>query len=232
MLLSKRLQAVADAVTVGNRVADIGCDHAYISIYLGKYHIAPSIIAADVNKGPLGRAKENIIQYGLEGMIETRLSNGLDKIVPEEVDTILLSGMGGTLMIRILEEGKEVVKTSKEVILQPQSEIGLVREYFHRIGFVILEEKMLIEEDKYYVVLKARMDEVVSIYEKPVFYRYGKILLEKQDGILKRYLIKELKEKQKVMTELEQWNSEHATMRKEEILLDLRYIEEALTYYV
>lgn len=155
MQLSKRLKSVADFVTEGNRVADIGCDHAYTSIYLMENQIASHVIAMDINKGPLERAKKNIKLAGLESYIETRLSNGADKLEPEEVDTILIAGMGGNLMVNILSNRKPVIDEVSELILQPQSEIFLVRKYLEEIGFDIIEESMLIDEGKYYVIIKA-----------------------------------------------------------------------------
>ncbi len=156
MNLSKRLRMVADCVTKGNVVADVGCDHAYISIYLVEGKVAPGTIALDVNEGPLLRAQENIVSYGFESLISTRLSDGLHKLEPKEADSIVIAGMGGALMIRILEEGSECVKAAKELILQPQSEIWRVREYLHNLNFEITKEDMCIDEGKYYTVLHAQ----------------------------------------------------------------------------
>ena len=75
-----RLCAIAGMVTKGNRLADVGCDHGYLSIYLVEERIVPSAIAMDVRPGPLSRARENISRYGLEDYIETRLSDGLTKL--------------------------------------------------------------------------------------------------------------------------------------------------------
>jgi len=147
---------VADCVTKGNVVADVGCDHAYISIYLVEGKIAPKTIALDVNEGPLLRAQENIISYGMGNLITTRLSDGLHMLEPNEVDSIVIAGMGGPLMIKILEEGSECVKAAKELILQPQSEIWRVREYLHNLNFEITKEDMCIDEGKYYTVLYAQ----------------------------------------------------------------------------
>lgn len=147
---------VADCVTKGNVVADVGCDHAYISIYLVEGKVAPKTIALDVNEGPLLRAQENIASYGMEGLITTRLSDGLHKLKPNEADSIVIAGMGGPLMIKILEEGSECVATAKELILQPQSEIWRVREYLHNLNFEITKEDMCIDEGKYYTVLHAQ----------------------------------------------------------------------------
>ena len=123
MELSKRLYAVASLVTEGASVADIGTDHGYIPIYLMKEGIASKVIALDINKGPLERARLHIVGNGLKGQIETRLSDGLCKVMPGEVDTMIAAGMGGALVIKILTEGKKVVDSLTACILQPQSEI-------------------------------------------------------------------------------------------------------------
>ena len=155
MQLSKRLQAVADSVTKGNRVADVGCDHAYISIYLIQHNIAPHVIAMDINKGPLKRGRENIERLGFSSQIETRLSDGLHQLNPGEADTILIAGMGGALTVQILEEGLTSVKKCKELVLQPQSELFLVRKFIEQIEFEIIAEQMLIDDGKYYTIIKA-----------------------------------------------------------------------------
>ena len=104
-----RLRAIAGMVTKGNRLADVGCDHGYLSIWLVSEKTVPSAIAMDVRPGPLSRARENITRYGLEDYIETRLSDGLAKLEPGEGDTLVIAGMGGPLIVReemIKEDGK------------------------------------------------------------------------------------------------------------------------------
>ena len=106
MQISERLRTVAGMVSPGCRLADVGTDHAYIPIYLMQNGVIPQAVAMDINQGPLLRATENIRRYGLTGRIETRLSDGLEKLQAGEADTILIAGMGGLLMVRILETGR------------------------------------------------------------------------------------------------------------------------------
>lgn len=231
MELSKRLQAVADSVTPGNRVADVGCDHAYISIYLIEHGISPKVVAMDVNRGPLERAKENIDRKGYGSRIQVRLSNGLEKLEPDEADSILIAGMGGALVIRILEEGSHAVRQCKELILQPQSEIPLVRKYLHEIGFAIIEEQMLEEDGKYYDIIKAVHSLGSKPYEKEVFYQYGKLLLEGQDLVTKQYLLREKRLKGQVMEELNKNLTENTRKRLSQVEQEMNYIDESLLYY-
>ena len=142
MQLSKRLSMAVGMITKGNIVADVGCDHAYTSIYLCQEKIAPKVIAMDVNKGPLANAKAHIEQAGLTNQIQIRLSDGLQALSEEEVDTVLLCGMGGLLMIKILSDYPNVTKTVKEFVLQPQSEVAEVRHFLHKYGYKIEKEHM------------------------------------------------------------------------------------------
>ena len=106
MQLSERLQAVADFVTPQSRLADVGTDHAYVPIYLAEKKIISRAIAMDVVDGPLQRARENIAVHRLEAVIETRKSDGLEALKPGEADTVVIAGMGGLLICRILEQGR------------------------------------------------------------------------------------------------------------------------------
>ncbi len=148
--LSKRLQAVADLVTVRGCVADIGTDHAtvrgcvadigtdhaYIPIYLTEHKKVKKAFAMDVNEGPLIRAE------------------GLEKLSPGEVEAVIIAGMGGGLVMRILTEGQAVAETLQECILQPQSEIAKVREFLQQNGYQIVQEEMVLDEGKYYPMMR------------------------------------------------------------------------------
>lgn len=161
--LSKRLDAVAGMVTEGNIVCDVGCDHGFVSIYLIRKAISPRVFAMDVNSGPLQAAREHILDYGLQDYIETRLSDGVEALKGGEADSLICAGMGGRLVIRILEEGKRKIRSMKEVILQPQSEIRSVREYLRKEGYLIVDENMILEDEKYYPVIKAEPVEICPV---------------------------------------------------------------------
>ncbi|MCF0134631.1 MAG: SAM-dependent methyltransferase, partial [Blautia sp.] len=123
MQLSLRLKAIADLVTPGNRLVDVGCDHGYLPVYLVQESIIPSAIAMDVRKGPLERARANIRMYGYEAFIKTRMSDGLAELRAGEGETLVIAGMGGPLMESILAAKPEVRESFREMILQPQSDI-------------------------------------------------------------------------------------------------------------
>jgi len=185
--ISERLKCVADNVTFNHTVADIGCDHAYTSIYLVKNKISPHVYAMDVNKGPLLCARKNVEMHGLTDKITIILSNGLKEVKPDyDIDTVLISGMGGNLMIDILTDGKINEVKYKELILQPQSHIADLRKYLHESGYKIVNEQMVYEDSKYYNIIKAVYGKD-SIYTETE-YEYGKILIDSKPEVFLQYL--------------------------------------------
>ena len=164
--LSLRMQTVADMVQPGGRVCDIGCDHAFVSIYLVANGIADHVIASDVRTGPCAIARENIARWGMDDRIDLRLGDGLDTVKPGETDSIIIAGMGGILITDILSAGKTVVDTAKQLVLQPQSELEHVRRYIHEQGWFITDEKMLVDAGKYYVVMSVDVGESSRNEEK------------------------------------------------------------------
>lgn len=235
--LSKRLQTVAEMVTKGSITADIGTDHGYLPIYLVQNEISPYVIAMDVNKGPLHKAHNNIEQNNLADKIETRLSDGLAGLKKDEAKTITICGMGGKLMARIIEDGIDRISVDNELILSPQSEIFQFREYLIKRGFAIIKEEMLIDEGKFYVIMKCEMNgnikntSNVLQTEPELFLKYGRYLLEHKNTTLKQYLIRERKKYLKVRENVVNCDSENIESRINEIDHELKCIEEGLNYY-
>ena len=229
MQLSKRLQAVANLVTPGKRLADIGTDHGYVPIWLYEQGRIPSALAMDLREGPLQRAKEHIRMHGLDEKIKTRLSDGLEKLLPGEADSIVIAGMGGMLVVKILTQGQAVLDSVQELILQPQSDLDAVREYLHRTGFVIVQEEMVFEEGKYYPMMKAVHGENTD--DRKIWSLYGRLLLENRHPVLESYLQKEYDSCCKLLEKLSKTATEVASRRCEELLEKKHLIEEALAFY-
>ena len=187
-------------------VADVGCDHAYISIALIKRCLASQVIAMDVRKGPLEIAKRNVRAYAMEEKIELRLSDGLAELDIGEADTIIIAGMGGLLIKSILEKGKNILSnadTPPVLILQPQSDIREVRIFLYTRAYHIVQETMLEEDGKYYTVLKAipgKKDGCFSDAE----WLYGKYNLEDRSAVLQTYLQKENRILKNILAGLQQ----------------------------
>lgn len=236
MELSKRLKAVADMVGTGSVLADIGTDHAYIPIWLVSRGSVPRAVAMDVNEGPLKRAQENILQNGLEEKIETRLSDGFKALAPGEADAAVIAGMGGGLTIRILKSGMEVVRSLKECILQPQSEIDKVRTFLLEEGFSFIREDMVEEDGKYYPMMCVRPPESVeSAAESEKWPEtellYGRLLLEERHPVLRDYLEREIRIKTGIIRSLEGNGSGRAVRRISELKKEVEQAEKGLGYY-
>ncbi|RKJ52600.1 SAM-dependent methyltransferase [bacterium 1XD42-8] len=187
--LSKRLYAIASLVDRGAIVADIGTDHGYLPIYLLEQGICQKAIAMDIRLGPLERARTHIKEHNLSEYIETRLSNGMKELRENEADTVVLAGMGGRLMLDILEAKKENPLLFYAYIMQPQSEVPLVRKCLQDKGYEIRAEKMVEEGGKYYPIIKARKGQMN--WEREIDFQYGKFLLEEKDPVLYTYLQKQ-----------------------------------------
>ena len=234
MELSKRLKAVAELVTPGMRLADVGTDHGYIPIYLTEAGVIPSAIAMDINKGPLERAKEHIREHGLEGKIQTRLSDGLKNVQMNEADCMIAAGMGGGLVIRILSEERDTAGSLKELILQPQSEIDSVRKYLTEEGYRIVAEDMVYEDGKYYPMMKAVpcMAGAGEIPYSEEELEFGRVLLQQAHPVLGQFLEREMEIQNRILSALESQESVRAKKRMEEISYRIEWIRGILnTFY-
>lgn len=192
--LSRRMEALAALVTTGHRLADVGTDHGYIPIFLVLNGRIPSAVAMDINEGPLLRARENISACCLpEGKIEIRLSDGLERLRPGEADTVLIAGMGGYQVRRILTKGQTVLASVREVVLQPQSEIPQVRGFLRENGFVIADEDMVEEDGKFYPMMKARRGaaDPFCVGRERLCDEFGPVLLQKRHPVLQRWMERE-----------------------------------------
>ncbi len=206
-------------------VADIGTDHAYVPIYLHKKGNVEKVIACDINKKPLQKAQQNIKLHHAENKIITRLGNGLQPLQPYEVDSIVISGMGGMLMIELMEQSQNIIKTVKELILCPHLDVTAVRKYLHNIGYVITDEKMIQEWDNFYTILRAIPGK--QKYDKEIEYIFGSILLEKKDAVLKEYIINEKIRLKKIKQHLYDKRTEQSQKRLQQIEEYKKAIEEA-----
>ena len=229
MELSGRLQAVADLISEGLVVADVGTDHGYIPIHLIQTKKSPFAYAVDVNKGPLLRAQEHIAEHGMDNWIETRLSDGVCALQPGECQAVVIAGMGGALTIKILEEGKAVFRSLKEFVLQPQSELQKVREYLCENAYCIVAENMVLDDGKFYPMF--RVVNGSSPTYNVIELRYGKLLLEQKNMILKVFLEKEKSVKEQILSNLDKESGTHIEIRKKDIQKELEGIKYALQRY-
>jgi len=163
--LGPRLKMAADMVRDGVVVADIGTDHAYLPAYLLLKGKVSGAIAADLRENPLENARSTLVTYGLVDKIPLILSNGLDDLKPNSADDIVIAGMGGTLIVEILQRCDWIFDNSKRLIIQPMSHSEDVRKFFIQKGFEILKEDATIESDRTYIAINA-------VYTGKIFSEY------------------------------------------------------------
>jgi tRNA (adenine22-N1)-methyltransferase len=156
--LSPRLRAVAAAVPAGSRVADVGTDHAQLLAWLAGHGRIASGIGIDVNAGPLAQARRTLAAAGVQG-VELRHGDGLQPLRPGEADVVVLAGMGGARMVRLLDAGAAVaavVERLRGLVLQPNTEWAAVRRWVEARGHALAGEAMVEDRGKFYVVLDVR----------------------------------------------------------------------------
>lgn len=150
--LSARLRAVAEAVPTGSRVADVGTDHAQLLAWLRASGRIAGGIGIDVVAGPLEQARRTLAAVGVEG-VELRRGDGLQPLRPGEVDVVVLAGMGGARIVRLLEAQRQQVEGLRMLVLQPNTDWVLVRRLIAERGWSLLGERMVEDRGKFYVVL-------------------------------------------------------------------------------
>lgn len=184
MKISERLRVIGDLIPDNSFVLDIGCDHALLDIYIVKKNKNIKTIASDINKGPLEIAKENVKKYNLENKINLKQENGLNAY-EKGIDTIVLSGLGTTTIIDILNKRKEVLKNIKNLVISSNNDYYKLRKNITKLGFKIKEEKIVLDKNKYYpVILFVPGIEKYNYYE----LKYGPVLLEKRERVYLDYL--------------------------------------------
>ncbi|MBQ7740997.1 MAG: SAM-dependent methyltransferase [Eubacterium sp.] len=151
--LSERLKACADLVKEGSRLADIGCDHGYIPVYLVETGRIKSAVACDINEGPLSSCKALVKEYALEGKISCVLSDGFDKINKDDFDCALLAGMGGELIAALLSRCAYIKE--KRLIINPMTHPELARKWLYENGFSIINDIIIKDTAHSYSVFDA-----------------------------------------------------------------------------
>ncbi len=225
--LSKRLTAISNMVTPGLLVADVGCDHAHLAVYLVQNEIAKKVIATDIHKGPIRRAEETVKELKLQGRIETILCDGLSGLYGKGVECIVLAGMGGPLITEILREGMPLCREVKEFILEPQSDPALLRHFLQDNGFMIISEDMVCEENKFYPVIKC-VHGTMNL-GREVYFCYGKILIKERNPLLLQYLYTYRRLTEEIFRSLrEKEKTESVELRLGQLETELHYMNEAI----
>lgn len=216
MQLSNRMLAIAGMVSPGYSVADVGCDHGYLPIWLVSQKISPRAIAMDIGDGPLERARDNITQQGLLEYIETRKSDGTAALLPGECESLIIAGMGGPLMERILMARWEVTRSFKEIILEPQSDVGHMRMFLADHGYCITHENMIYEDGKFYPVMRVVEGEMMPLSDVEMLY--GPLLLQEKNQVLLQFLMREKRLKTQLLDKLQLAKSSEKAKHRIQVL--------------
>ena len=257
--LSKRLTAIAGRVTgagAGNHertkgycLCDVGTDHAHIPIRLLMDGVIDRSIAMDVIEGPLEKARQNIALYGANDRIELRLSDGLDAYRTGESEGLVIAGMGGRIMSRILLREPDKTLDFEEIVLQPQADPEYVRRAVRELGLFIDREEIVLEDNKYYPVMHVVHEE----QERPDWSLlgetadeektklclqaeelFGPVLIRDRDDMLRSYLLWQKGVNDRILYSLGRANdagSEEIREKKAQVLLREKLIMTALQYF-
>ena len=192
MKINARLKKIGDLVEANSFCLDVGCDHALLDIYIVRQKKNIKAVASDIVEGPIEQAKNNIKRERLEDVIEVRLGPGLTTYT-KEIDTIIISGMGGRNIIGICKESPKVLKEIKTLIISPNNYQEEVKRYLCKNGFYIENEEFV--KDKrfiYQIIIFKRGKEKYSNKE----YFFGPVFLRKKGPLFREYYEREAKSRE------------------------------------
>jgi len=154
--LSDRLSSIKNFIQKGAYVIDVGTDHGYLPVYLAQTGLAKHIMASDISPSSLESARRTASKYGVSDKIEFIEAPGLKGIYEEDVDTIVISGLGGETVIKILSEAPWIKRCKTNLILQPQSKIEELCGFLRTSGFAFINADIVRENAKYYIIIHAK----------------------------------------------------------------------------
>lgn len=193
--LSKRLKLLTSFINKTDKVADVGCDHGYLAIYLKQNNLCENIICSDINKNALSSSINNIKKANLD--IKTYLSDGLKNLDLTNINTLVIAGMGANTIINILDVNK--LKNINKIIIQSNNDWNLIRRYLNNIGYYLEEEINIKDKNKWYTCMKY-IKSNKKIDEEIIEYGY----LNNKEYI--EYLIKHYKD---ILTKIPSYNEEY-----------------------
>lgn len=199
--ISNRLKTVASLVLEDNKtksLIDVGCDHALLDIYLLQNNDNLKIVASDINKGPLDKAKENITKYSFLDKIKLILSDGISSI-DDTIDTVVISGMGKDTILEILSNDKEKTKNIEKLVISSNNKFPSLRQDICALGFIVDKEQIVYEDGKFYIII--RFIKGNKNYTLKEIY-FGPYLLQKKDSLFDKYYNYLLEEKKNILNNI------------------------------
>lgn len=221
--LSNRLKKIAELVDFGASVIDVGTDHGYVPNFLCENKISRDIIATDISKNSLEKSIELTRELGNEKYIRNILANG---IVKENRDNIIIAGLGGIQIAEIILNSIEISKVSKKLILQPMQKANILRRELNNMGFAIIDEEIIFEDDRYFEIIITRYSGKKESLEEIDFY-FSKVLIEKKDKVYLDFLRERKNGIEKILNSFVSDNS-RSKNRREELFNLLKKTEEVI----
>ncbi|WAA10394.1 tRNA (adenine(22)-N(1))-methyltransferase [Fervidibacillus albus] len=214
--ISERLKKIARFLPKNGTVADIGSDHAYLPIYALFEGIVQYAISGEVAEGPYQSALSNVRKYHLQEKISVRMGDGLAVIEPEDqVDCIVIAGMGGALIEKILHTGQNRLEGVQRLVLQPNGNAHLVRNWLYENGWQIIQETIMEEDGHIYEIIVAEKGHMIipnEVKEKQLFF--GPLLLKENSPILQKKWAMEKRGWMKILNDLQKAKETEETKRK------------------
>lgn len=212
-MLTERLKTIANMVPNINAVADIGCDHGKVAVWLVQAGRVKTAICGDISAPSLEKARRLAESAGVAGRILLRVGNGFEVLKYGEAQAAVLAGMGGELMIRILEEGRE--KVPDTLVLSCNRDAAVVRKWLCGAGFGIEDEALVLENEIYYPVIRAKRGHACQLTRMQM--ELGPVLLKKRPPLLKAYLAHCIAKTESIINQLQKSQSLRA-MRQIQLL--------------
>lgn len=221
--LSNRLKKIAELVDFGATVIDVGTDHGYVPNFLCEKKISRDIIATDISKNSLEKSIELTRKMGNEKFIRNILANG---IVKENRDNIIIAGLGGIQIAEIIFNSIEISRSAKKLILQPMQKTNILRRELNNMGFEIIDEEIIFEDERYFEIIIAKFNGKKKSLDELDFY-FSNILINKKDKVYLAYLSERKFELEKILNKINKDNK-RSIKRRDELINLLKRTEEAI----
>ncbi len=209
MFLKGRLKLIYDMIPPCDILSDIGTDHALIPAYALLNGRCKKAIACDIKPGPLERAERTRRKYMLTNSMELRLGSGLEPVREEEVDVIVMAGMGGMLITQLILESISKAEKANCILLQPMTNREIIRPFLWENGFEIIDEGLACEDGKLYLVISARHTGIRKVNNDRIRELIGDILIKKNDPLLKDWVKEHIRKQKKAVSGLKRAKAEY-----------------------
>ena len=221
-----RLEEIINLVEDNSIVADIGTDHGIVPYELIKSNKAKKVIASDISEKSLDKLREKLDYLDEPEKIILNVSDGLDNLNEYQVDTIIISGMGGNLIVDILNKNIDVAKSANCLILGANNSLSLLRKFLHDNSFEIIEEVDLFENDKYYQIIKVKVGKQLFLNEYE--YEFGKFLIDNKSENLKQYIQQQVDNKKTILSNISEKDSDNVKNAIDNINVEIKELEKVL----